>query len=247
MENLDELVQKGIINEEQKERILAEESKKSSIKEEERKEATKNRVTKIFSIIGASLIGIGVITFIASNWSAISDPIKVLIIILGIILFNALGWYLSQKEHYEKTGKALFLIGAIIYGAGIFLIAQIYNVKVAWPDGLILWMLGAMLMAFVIRNSLLIFLTIILGVITIIGEFFILMPFYSVLESSLTLLIIAFIATFASFYMIYSKEYFHFEFYNIRKASVIKSVVFVIIGIVVLLFIASAFLLRSFF
>jgi uncharacterized membrane protein len=59
---------------------------------------------------------------------------RVLIIIIAMVSAYTLGWLFREKWHYEKTGEVLFLLGAIIYGAGIFLVAQMFHIRGNWPD-----------------------------------------------------------------------------------------------------------------
>jgi uncharacterized membrane protein len=64
---------------------------------------------------------------------------------------------------------ALILLGTIIYGAGIFLVAQMFNIRANWPDGFILWMIGTIAMAFAVEIYSLFYLAILLGIIALVG------------------------------------------------------------------------------
>lgn len=44
-------------------------------------------------------------------------------------------------------GHALVFLGTLLYGAGIWLIAQIFHLSAHWPAGLLLWSLGALAVA----------------------------------------------------------------------------------------------------
>lgn len=135
----------------------------------EEKEDIQKRTVRIIVTIGAILVGIGIFSFVAANWQAMSKAVKILIIVTAMIASYTGGWFLREKWHYEKTGEALLLLGAIIYGAGIFLIAQMFHIRGNWLDGFILWMIGTIVMAFAAESFSLFYLAIIVGIIAIFG------------------------------------------------------------------------------
>lgn len=142
----------------------------AQITTKEEKEDTQKRTIRIIVIIGAILIGAGIFSFIAANWQEMTKQIKVLIIIMGMLSSYAAGWFLKEKRHYLKTGEALLLLGSIIYGAGIFLVAQMFHIRANWPDGFILWMMGTIAMAFATESFSLFYLAIPVGIVAIIGH-----------------------------------------------------------------------------
>lgn len=113
---------------------------------------THKKTISIILIVGAILVGAGIFSFIAANWQGASKVVKLLIIILAMLISHASGWYLMEKYSYKKTGEALILLGSIIFGAGLFLVAQIFNIRANWPDGFVLWMVGVLFLAYVINS-----------------------------------------------------------------------------------------------
>ena len=107
-------------------------------------EDSQKRTIRIIVMIGAVLIGAGIFSFIAANWQEMGKVMKVAIIMISMLASYSLGWYLKEKLNYDKTGEALYMLGAIIYGAGLFLVAQMFHTRTNWPDGFILWMFGAL-------------------------------------------------------------------------------------------------------
>ncbi|MAF20867.1 MAG: hypothetical protein CMI55_04310 [Parcubacteria group bacterium] len=175
---------------------------------EDKKEEAQKRVIKIIVVIGAILIGAGIFSFVAANWQVMDKWLKVVIIVASMIVSYSAGWYLKEKRGLIKTGTALILLGAIIYGAGIFLVAQIFHIRANWPDGFILWMIGVILITFAIDEFSLFALAIPLGLIAIIAH-----PFdiftssiaNSFLLTSSFLLLAATIITFISGALIYKR------------------------------------------
>jgi len=166
----------------------------------EEKKYTQKRTLRVIVTTGAILIGVGIFSFIAANWQVMTKVAKILIIVIAMISSYTGGWFLREKWNYKKTGEALLLLGAIIYGAGIFLIAQMFHIRGNWPDGFILWMIGNIVMAFAVESFSLFYLTIPIGIAALIGHPFILFrapvgydPF---LLTSKFLLLVATIVTF---------------------------------------------------
>lgn len=157
---------------------------------EEEKEDISKKTIRIIVTIGAILVGAGIFSFIAANWQEITKPVKIFIIVVAMLISYTVGWYLKEKMNLAKTGEALILLGAIIFGAGIFLIAQIFHIRGNWPDGFILWMIGTIVMAYAMESYHLFYLSILLGIIAI--SF----GFNSFLLTSSLLLFVATIVTF---------------------------------------------------
>ena len=118
----------------------------NALNTEEEKEDLSKKTIKIIVTIGAVLISAGIFSFIAANWQGMTRPVKLSIILVSMLVSYGAGWYLKEKLELPKTGEALILLGSIIYGAGIFLVAQMFNIRANWPDGFILWMIGTIAM-----------------------------------------------------------------------------------------------------
>lgn len=137
---------------------------------EQKKQDTSKRTVRIIVTIGAILIGAGIFSFIAANWQEMSRVGKISTIFVSMLASYLSGWYLKEKLNLDKTGSALFLLGTIIYGAGIFLVAQMFHTRANWPDGFILWMFGTIAVALALESFPHFYLAIILGFVAIIGH-----------------------------------------------------------------------------
>ena len=171
----------------------------NSITSEKEKEDIQKQTIRIILTIAAILVGAGIFSFIASNWQEMTQPLKIGVILIAMITAYSLGWYFKEKMNFLKTGEALILLGSIIYGAGIFLVAQMFNIRANWPDGFILWMLGTIAMAYAVESFPLFYLAIPLGVVAIIGHpfgIFTSFTYNSFLLTSSLLLIMATVVTF---------------------------------------------------
>lgn len=108
----------------------------------------------IFAAIGALLIGAGVILVFAYNWAAMSRYSKVSVILGALLLAHLAGWVFSRRAQSVRLGESLHVLGTMLFGAGIWLIAQIYHIDAHYPDGFLLWGLGALAMAWALPSVL---------------------------------------------------------------------------------------------
>ncbi|MBU0499440.1 MAG: DUF2157 domain-containing protein [Gammaproteobacteria bacterium] len=105
------------------------------------------------AILGVLLLGSGVITFFAANWSEMAKLSKLAVLLGGLWLaYGTAGLLLTRGEH-PRTGQALLLLGVILFGANVMLIAQIYHIEAHYPNGVLLWAVGALLTAFLLPSQ----------------------------------------------------------------------------------------------
>ena len=111
-----------------------------------------NRTVSVIAIMGAALIGAGIIAFIAANWPRIDTLARLALLIVGTPIIYAAGWALAYHYGYVRIGTAVILLGAIAFGAAIHLIAQTYHLPVDHPNLVPLWFLGVVPLAYIIRS-----------------------------------------------------------------------------------------------
>jgi uncharacterized membrane protein len=108
----------------------------------------------VFATAGAIVIGLGVILLFAYNWDEIPKFGKLALIFTAVIGAHAGGIRLLARAGWQpKLGEALTALGTMFYGAGIWLVAQIYNIDEHYPNGFLFWALGALAMAWAIRST----------------------------------------------------------------------------------------------
>ena len=141
-------VAEGIIEPAQRERILL---RYSSLMEAQERGGPGQLVTTI-SIMGSVLVGVGIVLFVASNWSLIPKGLKLAIVLFAMLASYGAGYYLRyERGNYPKVGASLILLGALIFGAGMFLVAQIYHISAHYPNGPLLWGLVILPLAYLLR------------------------------------------------------------------------------------------------
>jgi Predicted membrane protein (DUF2157). len=119
----------NLISEEQHNNILNQYSIKPGL----------NFVT-ILLLVGSLLLGLGILSFIASNWRVIGKPYKFSIIMIIFFICNLA--YYKLYETYPKTSISSIYIALITFGSGIFLIGQMFNYGGNFSTAFLLWSIG---------------------------------------------------------------------------------------------------------
>ncbi|MBI5138725.1 MAG: DUF2157 domain-containing protein [Candidatus Vogelbacteria bacterium] len=84
----------------------------------------------IVAMIGSILIACGVAWLIATNWHQMPSIVKIIILLFATVGSYVAGIFLRMQD-YEKIGKSLIVLGALLYTLSIFLIAQIFSTDVS--------------------------------------------------------------------------------------------------------------------
>lgn len=112
----------------------------------------RNRLISIIGVLGALLVGFGIILLIASNWQVMAPVSKMVIMVFSVVVFYGIGYALKyENERYQKTGHAFIFLGHLNFGASIWLIAQVYNLSAHYPDGFLYWLIGVLAMSLVLE------------------------------------------------------------------------------------------------
>ena len=107
----------------------------------------------IFSALGAIIFGLGVILLLAYNWEGMHRLTKLAFILGAVVLAHGLGhWLRGPQSAHPKIGESLHLLGTMLFGAGIWLIAQVYHIDEHYPNAFLIWALGALLLGWVLPS-----------------------------------------------------------------------------------------------
>jgi uncharacterized membrane protein len=105
------------------------------------------RAVTIFAIIGAVLVGLGVILFVASNWARMGPVARVGVLLLGYAV-AVIGAVAAERRALPKAANAVWVLVTLLLGANITLIAQMFNHSLTYWQGPFLWMVGALAMGY---------------------------------------------------------------------------------------------------
>ncbi|MEM9078430.1 MAG: DUF2157 domain-containing protein [Bacteroidota bacterium] len=147
LKDLDDLVQANIITEDVANDIKGYYQTKSQ-------SPSTNRLFVVFGILGAILVGLGVILIIAHNWDELSRFTKTCFAFLPLVLGQILCGYTLLKKGEStawRESTSAFLFFAI--GASIALVSQIYHIPGDLSSFLLTWMLIALPLIYIMRSS----------------------------------------------------------------------------------------------
>ncbi len=153
-------VERGIITGEQRQLILDDHDVAAAGLAGRRAYA---RLVTILATLGAILAGTGVILFFASNWEEIPRYAKLALVLSAVVISYSLAFWLKYAWGYERVGGAVLFLGTFLYGAGVFLVAQVYNMPVDNPALLGWWFIGVLPLGYAVRSRAMVFLAIIVG------------------------------------------------------------------------------------
>jgi uncharacterized membrane protein len=107
----------------------------------------------VLSAAGAVIFGLGVILFFAYNWDGMHRLTKLAVVLLSLLFAHVAGWRLGRDAGpRRKLGESLHLLGTMLFGAGIWLVAQIYHIDEHYPNGILVWSLGALTFAWALPS-----------------------------------------------------------------------------------------------
>lgn len=122
-----------------------------------------HKLSFILGIMGVLLLAAGAISFFAANWQGMSKLLK-----LSLLFSSMIGSYLISarflyQQRHPALGQIFLLLGVLLFGNNIMLIAQIYHIDSHYPNGILLWAIGALTTAFIMRSETVLILAILLA------------------------------------------------------------------------------------
>lgn len=113
-----------------------------------------NRLLIAFGILGALLIGLGIILIIAHNWDELARWFKTVLAFVPLVVGQVACAYTLLKKQESiawREASSAFLFMSV--GASISLISQIYNLGGNLSSFLLVWMLLCAPLIYVMRSS----------------------------------------------------------------------------------------------
>ena len=99
-------------------------------------------IAVVVAIVGGLLISAAFLAFVAAHWTEIARLSRFAILLAGMCVAGGLGaWFAASGRNILADLCAS--IGAIIFGAGIALVGQMYHLGDDFAGGMLLWSIGA--------------------------------------------------------------------------------------------------------
>lgn len=112
-----------------------------------------SRLITAFSVLGALLVGLGIILIIAHNWDNLSRNMKVILSFIPLIIGQIACFYALFKKNTNvawREASAVFLFLSI--GASISLISQIYHIPGNLSSFVFTWMVLVLPIIYLLRS-----------------------------------------------------------------------------------------------
>ncbi len=94
--------------------------------------------------IAAVLIGLAVLLLVGYNWEQLPRAAKLVLVFGTILATYALAFYLRWRTSARRVADVVFLLGCLFYGAGIWLVAQVFHLDSHYPNGVWWWAVGVL-------------------------------------------------------------------------------------------------------
>ncbi|MGB5295899.1 MAG: DUF2157 domain-containing protein [Thermoanaerobaculia bacterium] len=121
---------------------------------------------RIFAVIGAVLVGLGVILFVSSNWAGMGPASRISVLLAGFAVV-VVGAVAAGRRDQPRVAEALWLLATLVFVANIFLIAQIFHQTLTYWQGTFRWTLGALVLGWALKSKLQAAVAIPLGLLTL--------------------------------------------------------------------------------
>ncbi|MFB6459558.1 DUF2157 domain-containing protein [Bradyrhizobium tunisiense] len=103
-------------------------------------------IAVVVGIVGGLLIAAAFLAFVAAHWTEIARLMRFAILLAGMVVTGSLGaWFAARGR--DVLADLCASIGAIIFGAGIALVGQMYHLGEDFAGGMLLWSIGAFVAA----------------------------------------------------------------------------------------------------
>lgn len=114
-----------------------------------------NRFFLTLMSLAGLLTGAAVLLLVGYNWQALSGGFKIGLIFGSILAAHGVGLLLQNRWRRPQLANVAFFVGCLLYGAGIWLVAQVFHIEAHYPDGFFWWAAGVLPFALLLDSLLL--------------------------------------------------------------------------------------------
>ncbi|QKG58117.1 DUF2157 domain-containing protein [Hymenobacter sp. BRD128] len=143
-------VTEGLITEAQRERLLA------------RYPSDAVQAVGLLPLLGSILVGLSALSVVAANWQRLPTPLRLGLLLGSLVAAYAGGEYFLRRGN-RRVGHGLIGLGLVLFGAGIILTSQLYQLVGYDVSGLLAWVVVGVLLSYLYESQSLILLPIVIG------------------------------------------------------------------------------------
>jgi uncharacterized membrane protein len=100
-------------------------------------------IAVVVAIVGGLLIAAAFLAFVAAHWIEITRLLRLAMLFAGIVTAHGLGAWFGRAGQ-PVLADLCAAVGAIIFGAAIALVGQMYHLGGDFAGGMLLWAMGAL-------------------------------------------------------------------------------------------------------
>jgi len=140
----------GLLDDDQTSKIL-------DLYESQAESARRKRSIALTALCGiaALMVGLAVLLLVGYNWQSMTAAAKLSVIFAALLGTMAVGYGLRFHSQWQIASEVVFLIGCLLYGSAIWLVAQIFHINSHYPNGIWVWALGVLPFALCMNTLLL--------------------------------------------------------------------------------------------
>ena len=117
----------------------------------------------LLPLLGSILVGLSALSVVAANWQSLPTPVRLGLLLGSLLAAYAGGEYFLQRGN-RRVGHGLLGLGLVLFGAGIILTSQLYQLVGYDVSGLLAWVVVGVLLSYLYDSQTLTLLPIVIGV-----------------------------------------------------------------------------------
>ncbi len=94
--------------------------------------------------IAAFLVGLAALLVVGYNWQELHWGVKLVLVFGSVAITHSIGFYLRFVTSARRLSEVAFFLACLFYGAGIWLVAQVFHLDSHYPDGVWWWAIGVL-------------------------------------------------------------------------------------------------------
>ncbi|GAB3638907.1 hypothetical protein GCM10027422_44980 [Hymenobacter arcticus] len=143
-------VSEGLISEDQRQRLLV------------RYPPELVQAVGLLPLLGSILVGLSALSVVAANWQSLPTAVRLGLLLGSMLAAYAAGEYFLRRGN-RRVGHGLLGLGLVLFGAGIILTSQLYQLVGYDVSGLLAWVVAGVLLSYLYDSQSLVLLPIVIG------------------------------------------------------------------------------------
>ncbi|HZG79087.1 MAG TPA: DUF2157 domain-containing protein [Paenibacillus sp.] len=128
----------------------------------------RDRSVGVLPLLGGLLLGLGVLSFVAANWQALTNEIRLALLLAVMLGSYAAGARFLSRGH-ANVGVALASVGLFAFGGGMILVHQMFHMVMYGAATLVVWSAAGAALAYLLRSR---YLYVVAILLTFVAQFY---------------------------------------------------------------------------